>query len=389
LLATINSINLGLDEYIKNTILINLQALLRFCISLILILFGWGVLGPIVGIGMGFTLTACVGLSLIIFLTCSKYDAYDNNLHDFFRLKYYLLYGIPIYLSNLFNSIEGQLRGFLMVYFSSDINIGNYSTAFNFGILLNILATPISSTLFPAFSKINGIENKSSLESIYRLSIKYTSLFLIPISILIYLLSKDIVILLYGSLYEKAPAYLSLFMLSYLSVGIGRLVVVPLLNGQGYSNITLKMHIISLISSLILSLILMNKYDIFGLIISMIISQILSTLYGILQIKKRYDFSPPIRSTFRILISVFFSSVINYYILKILIFKNPFINILINSILFFSQYLFFCPLLGALNQTDLYNLEDLMKGLPFFEHIIKPFLEYERYILKKITGFKS
>ena len=68
----------------------------------------------------------------------------------------------------------------------------------NFSALISVLSYPISTALFPAFSKINLKSEKEEMKSLFKYSIKYVSLLVIPASIFTMVFSRELVYLIYG-----------------------------------------------------------------------------------------------------------------------------------------------------------------------------------------------
>lgn len=51
--------------------------------------------------------------------------------------------------------------------------IGNYQVAMNFMVLISFFTTPISTVLFPAFSKLSPERDEEALHTVFQSSIKY------------------------------------------------------------------------------------------------------------------------------------------------------------------------------------------------------------------------
>ncbi|MFH0896419.1 MAG: hypothetical protein V1850_00015 [Candidatus Bathyarchaeota archaeon] len=68
----------------------------------------------------------------------------------------------------------------------------------------------------------------------YSARVKYTAILLIPASLLITILSHELVYIFYGQSYNLAPSFLSLYILTFLYSGLGSMVLGHLLNGIGF-----------------------------------------------------------------------------------------------------------------------------------------------------------
>ena len=390
MLNTINSILIGLDEMGKTSFLRNIESISRSIFSPILIYIGLNITGALIGTGIGFLISSLIG---IIFLSKRLIFLNKNiNYNDFKKiLKNILYFGMPLYFSSLFQNIEIQLRRLLMAYNISNIDIGNYSTAMNFSLLIGILLTPITSSIFPAFSKLKIEEERSKLQNIFKISIKYTSLMVIPVSIILSILSKNIVLILYGNAYKKASFYLSMYLLSYLSTGIGRFIIPAFLNGQGETKRTLEIDIINLFISFALSAYLISKIGIPGVFIAITISQIISNIYGLNIIHKKYGISMSYISSLKVIITSLLSGLITIIVQRLVFLNNLILNTMIIGIVYLIALFITTPLTGTINLNDLNNIQNLTKEIIVIKPIIGVMLKLQKEIINirnKLKLFK-
>ena len=68
----------------------------------------------------------------------------------------------------------------MMAAYCSDAVIGNYRVATNFAVLLTFFTFPITTVLFPVFSKLNPLKDKQVLKSVFTTAAKYTAFLLVP-----------------------------------------------------------------------------------------------------------------------------------------------------------------------------------------------------------------
>jgi len=180
--------------------------------------------------------TAFVGLTLFFFRIYRKIKSEMKPLRRVFRntLSLMVKYGLPI-------SISGILGGFLVQFYSlllyrvvlDNVAIGNYSMAVNFVVFMAFLSGPISTTLFPAFSKLNPEKDGEVLKKVFQMSVKYASLLVVPASVALMVLSTPLIGTLFANKYSSAPMYVMLLAISGLYAGVGSLSIGSLLNGQG------------------------------------------------------------------------------------------------------------------------------------------------------------
>jgi O-antigen/teichoic acid export membrane protein len=278
----INSTFIGLDRMEKSGLLMNLQAIVNVASSVLLILLGFSTSGAILGIGVSVIFASSIGLIIIFARINPELTTGNGDNIDFIPgLKMMISYGMPLYVSTLMTSLLAPYQTLILTLFASNYEIGNYKTAMNFTVLITLLSYPIATSLFPAFSKMSIREHREPIEKMFKLSVKYASLLIMPASLLIALLSREAVWLLYGPSYWLAPDYLTLYILNFLCVGLGMFVLDGFFNGQGDTKATFRMNLVNFLPAVTLAPILTPYYGVLGLIGSIIISQLLSIIYGL------------------------------------------------------------------------------------------------------------
>lgn len=386
--AVLNSVSstfIGLDEAGKSSLLINVQAVVKAVATLSLIFLGIGVAGAVIGAGAGVVLAAASGATIILLHTCptlKRESIQSEDITVLQGLKTIISYGSPLYLSALILSLQTQIHRIILALYASNVSIGNFHTAMNFTALITVLATPIATTLFPAFSKLNLDRDRESIEKMFKLSVKYTSLIIIPASTAIALLSKNIVHTLYGSQYQTAPAYLTLYMLSFLLTTMGMYVIGALFNSQGDTRTTLKINLINLATSIPLALTLIPKHGVPGLITSILTAQLISTAYGLHQIQKKYDMNIEWTSSLKILAASLSSALPTYILLKWTPTTNPIYCLASGGIIYIVSLLILAPILGAINIADLENLEGLTNELPLIHPLVRYIIGIEKKVIE-------
>ena len=139
--------------------------------------------------------------------------------------KTMLAYGTPLSLSTIISGFQSQYYVFLLpiFYVTNNSAIGNYGIASTFVVLIAFFATPITTMLFPAFSKLNPQKDKETLQNVYQFSIKYASLLVVPVAALVMCLAEPAVSTLFGKTYSTAPLFLALLAIIYIFTAFGSL----------------------------------------------------------------------------------------------------------------------------------------------------------------------
>lgn len=380
---TLNSIFIGLDKTENSALLMNIQAITKAVSSPLLIILGMGAIGAILGAGLGFLLAAGTGIAVLFLHICpSLYSRNHGENVDFFQgLRLMVPYGMPLYLSTLVFSLLTLYQRFILAQFVSNVEIGNYTIAMNFSVLVTLLAYPIATSLFPAFSKLSIKKNRNMMEKMFKLSVKYTSLLVIPASFAVAVLSKEVVYTLYGSQYQLAPSYLVLYVLSFLCTGLGMLVVGNFFNGQGDTKTTLRISLANLGLSVPLAFTMTFLYGVPGLIISFLASQLLSTTYALFLVHKKYEVTIDLLSSVRTGVASLSSAILVYIFITFATIPIPIFKLAIGGSLYVTSFLVFAPLLRVINKVDIENLDELLKELAPIYPIAKWILNLEEKIL--------
>jgi len=251
--------------------------------------------------------------------------------------------------------------------------IGNYSIAINFTILLSFFVYPLQTVLFPAFSKLDPSKDKELLKTIFVSSIKYSSLFFVPVILAMMVLSAPMISTIYGQKWLSAPFFLTLYVAGNMVVLLGSLSFNRLLYAMGASKILLKLNIISLFVGVPLAFLVIPPLGIPGVILVSTIGGGVGTIMGIYWTWRRYETKADFRSSAKI----FFASIIAA--LATFLFLNAFtaaswIMLSVGALLFLFIYLIALPLVGGINRIDISNLRLMFSGIaPILKILEIPF----------------
>jgi O-antigen/teichoic acid export membrane protein len=166
--------------------------------------------------------------------------------------------------------------------------------------------------LFPAFSKLNPDKDKETLKIVFKSSIKYSSLLVIPPTIAVIALASPIVSALFGAKYADAPLFLALLAVNYLLTAFGQLSTLNLISGQGKTGFYLKLAIVNTVAGIALAVLLVPTFGVVGLIITTIFDGVPGLFISLHWIKKHYDATVDWASSAKLLISSGASGAIAY-----------------------------------------------------------------------------
>jgi putative peptidoglycan lipid II flippase len=274
-----------------------------------------------------------------------------------------LKYGLPI-------SIGAILTGFLTTFYSNILAvyvtdnslIGNYSVAVNFVVLISFVATPVTTMLLPAFSKLDYKKDKEVLKNVFQYSVKYAALIVVPVTLIVMSLAQPAIATIFRNQYTEAPLYLALSGIVYILSIFGTLSFGNLINSQGDTNFTLKLSILQAAIGFPLSFVLISQFGIIGLIVTSTIVGVPGLIWALIYIKKRYDVSIEWISSAKIFASSTIAGVITYLFVSWIPFSAP-IRLILGVILFVFIFLAAALVTGTINRNDIANVRQIVGGL--------------------------
>jgi len=380
----------GLDHMGQSALMTVLRDLVRLILSPVLIIVGFGVAGAIAGQVSGWAMAAALGLCLMlvhrrVLSTTPSDRSSENGLQE--NIKTMMVYGLPLYAGTLLGTILSQYQTIALAFFTTDAEIGNFRAAINFGSLIGVVATPVVTALFPAFSKLDLETRKEDLRRLFEYSVKYTTLLILPAAVVIAALSKDLIRVVYGSAYGLASTYLALYVGTFLLAGLGSQVVGSFLNGVGRTKDTLKITAVQLGIFLPTAPLMAWLFRVPGLIIALILSGLVSISYGLWLSTVRYGMRVDLKSSFAALVAALASAlpvllIVYYSVLPSLA------NVIIGGLLYLLAYLTLAPLFGAVKRTDLQTLAPILGQIRILRPPTSMVFEYMLRVLDVLDSRK-
>jgi O-antigen/teichoic acid export membrane protein len=364
-----SSILLGIGMAERSSTIPLFQSIFKLLISVTLVLFGLGVFGAIFGHLSGYIIAAIASFLLIRDFLSRRASGSLSSL---------LSYGLPLQLSSIMAAVVNQYTTLLLSSFT-DFEIGNYYAAVTFSSVLGIVISSISSSLLSTFSRTL----EGGIERMLKLSVKYSSLLIMPTTISLIIFSEDFVRIFFGSKYKLAPFYLSLLLLSYLPVSIGSLSIGSLLSSLGRTKIILIVSSLSYSIFLPLSYLLSNIFGVTGIIMAQISSSLVSvSLY--LLISRNLRVSIDLKSSMKVCVASIFPAIPVIAVGHFLI--SPLRIILLP--LYFFLYISLIPLI-LLEQADLEFLREVLSQIKLIGRASELILSYERKLMKIASDLRE
>jgi O-antigen/teichoic acid export membrane protein len=267
-------------------------------------------------------------------------------------------YSLPLFYSNILGGALNQIFNFMLPFYASKSTIGNYSAATSFTVLIGFFLTPLTTAMFPLFSKIN--KDDEVLDFIVKNIVRYETMLIFPIASGIIIFSDHLVSILYGGSYPQTPLFIKLQIIIFYIVGIGgRGALGTLLNSQKETRISLNSTIVFILIGAPLGFLLIPRYSVAGLQITIFVASLSKSLYILWWVSRNYEISLDYESLIKISFSCLFASIISIILIQIL-HSIVFLELLIGGVVLVVSYMGGVLVTGALNKKNIRDIKGLL-----------------------------
>lgn len=385
LLTAAQSSFIGFERMELNSLTNICQAIAKTVASPLLVFIGYGALGATLGYTISFIFAAISGLAMLYIAIIKRLKNRNHQKNSLSQtLKGMMHYGVPLSIASIISGFLVQFYAFLMAIYCTDAMIGNYQVATNFATLLTFFTIPISTVLFPVFSKINPQREPELFQTVFAASVKYTAVFLVPATAAVMVLSKPMICTLFGEKWAYAPFFLTLYVISNLFTIFGSLSLGSLLAGIGETKTQMKLSLITLTLGVPLALVLIPFAGIVGLITTSIVAGLPSLFLGLYWVWKHCKVKVDIKSSAKILAASSIAALTTFLTTGVIPYAD-WIKLAVGCITFIITYIVAAPVLGAIEKADVANLKMLFSGLGVVSRLLGIPL-YAMEIVQRVLG---
>ena len=372
LMSAVQAAFTGMEKLAPNSLTLVCQSAIKTVLVLGLVILGLGAYGATVGTTTASLIAGLIGVLLMwtIYKDLPKPIKGDDGLRIAENIRVMFRYGLPLSLSSILSGFLAQFYSFLIPIYATDLMIGNYSVATNFIVLITFFATPITTMMFPAFSKLDPQKENETLQNVFQYSVRYSALIVVPVATAIMVLAQPAVSTLFGDKYSEAPLFLSLLAITYLYVAFGSLSTGNLINSQGETKLNLKLTLITLAIGFTLSLILIPQFGITGLIATMLTAGLPSLMISLRWIGKHYTVTVDWTSSAKIILSSSVAAAAAYTLMSLLGFSS-WIELVIGLAIFLLTFLLSILLTRAIDKSDMDNLKEMTRELGSINKVLR------------------
>ncbi len=384
LTKTVQSVFIGFEKMALHSLTHVFQSTLKTLLMISLVVLSLGVYGAILGQIIAYCAAALVSLALLYFAIIIKLRKKEYHFNFFSTIKTMLSFGLPLSIAIILSGVLAQFYVFITAIYTSDLMVSNYAMAINFGSLVSVFASSVATIMFPTFSKIQGTDDPQTLRSVFRYSVKYTSLLIVPLTFAVIALANPGVESLFQDEFEFTSLFLSLYVLTFLYSAIGNLSAGSLIKSQGKTKVNMKITLLTFIIGIVLSLVLIPSFQVLGLLAVHIFSGLPGIIIALWWINKNYQATVDWVSSVKIVGISALSATLTYFVINHFNLSS-WIGLLVGTPVFLGTYIIGAPLIGAINYGDTKNLKDAVKSLGPLAFVIDALL----YLIEKISKAKQ
>lgn len=354
----------GIEKMELNSIMLVFQSIIKAVIMITLVVVGFSTSGAVDGYTVGTVMAGLIGVALV----WTQYKNLPKLSNVKLEIKAYtqtmLAYGTPLSLSTIISSFQTQFYTFLLpiFYLTNNSAIGNYGIAVTFVVLVTFFSTPITTMMFPAFSKLDPQKDKETLKYVFQYSIKYASLLVVPVAALVMCLAEPAVSTLFGETYSTASLFLALLAITYIYTAFGSLSTGNFINGQGKTTFNLYLTLVTAAIGFPMGYFLILRFGVMGLIVTSLVAGIPSMVISLYWIRKHYGLTVDWSSSAKILVSSGIAAALTYVLVTELPFSN-WLRLIVGLVFFSLVYVAAALLTQTINKSDIENLRGMTSDI--------------------------
>jgi O-antigen/teichoic acid export membrane protein len=353
----------GLETMHLYSITLIIQSLVKTGLIVGLVALGLGTVGAVTGYSAGVLIAGLTGVLLMWIMYKSLPQPTGSKLEMFRTIKTMFNYGLPVSIGSILTTFLSQFYTIILaIYVTNNVIIGNYSLAVLFSVLITFFATPVTTMLFPAFSKLDPQRDNETLRNVFQYSVKYAALIVVPVTAIVMALAQPGIGTIFGNAYAEAPLFLALSSITFLYSAFGSLSAGSLINGQGYTAYNMWLSVLTVFIGFPLSLVLISNFGVIGLIVASLIVSLPSLFLSLRFIKNRFGVSLDWVSSFKILFSSAIAGILTYMLTFELAFSDP-IRLVIGIIAFCVIFIAAALFTGTVKRADLISMREITDSL--------------------------
>ncbi len=290
------------------------EALVNIAEGVIMLGFGFPALylgKGVIGLAWAYFLTYII-IFIFSFLIIIKKFAKPKFEIDFSFWKYLMKAAIPVGLATVFFTIYSNLDTVLLSLMKGDEPVGWYNAGYKLVNTIRFFPTMFFWAIFPVMSEFY----KSSIESlkkVFRKSIQYLFLLILPAGVGTTILAPKIIPLFFGEGFEPAILVLQILIWVVVLISLSRVATYCLV-AIDKQKITIYIFGIGLVINIILNLILIPKFSYIGAAIAIITAEFIILLLALFFIVQNLKVNPFPAQVFKVIMAALLMGLLTWFL---------------------------------------------------------------------------
>jgi stage V sporulation protein B len=357
-----------------------LEQIFTLIIASILVILGWYAAGAVLGTALGF-FVSLIG-SYLLFKRDVK-DAYLNQefskisfREELSLMKEILKFSIPVVISGIAEIFLYDTGTFFIGMFLPTLFAGFYTNASAIARIPLILANSVSTSILPATSEADSLNDEKLLKMYMHQSYRYTTVTSLPVSAFIMVYAVPMMVLLFGNDYAKGSDALWILVARMFFFSI-YLIACSMCQGLGKPTFPMYSLIIGALVNVVFSYILIPLYDISGAAIATTIATFVLMVLTVGELTKLSKIHPPYKD----LLKMFVAAGVMIFVMYLL--PHTIIGMFVGLVLGSMAYIIVILLLKAIKVEDIVFIEHFVnRSGPLKKYLMK-FVYYAKIYLQE------
>lgn len=349
------------------------------------VLLGYGAIGALIAMVIANFAYLGVGLAVSTKAVLDNTEKQKRKITYRATAKRLVRFGLPLGLSNSFSTFVGQVINLIILRFVSLNSYGLYSVALSAAGLMNSISDPIISITFPVYSRIKSLQEKEVLQTVYRQSVRYSALIILPFSLFFIVFGRPFLTLFFGVEYSSGGIFLTGLSLFWLMVGMGW--TKNLLTSQGYSKYTGTIGILTSLIGVAIAITIVPTLGLLAYVLLFNLSFMPGYILMVNRAKSDLGVPPPYGYVKRIYLALLLSALASVGFL----FLNlaPVVEVVGGAFVVVASFVFFAAIVRALTRADPVNLRNMISSQPMVAKIANPLISIIARVVKFLQPEKS
>jgi O-antigen/teichoic acid export membrane protein len=276
-----DAIFIGLRRFKQLTLLTLLSSVIRFIVGPLLVFYGFGVNGAVLGYVLSFGIS-----SLLMFYVVSGYFSWRSK--EKVNMREAASYGFYVGIINLTAAILVWTDSFLIGFFMDPLNVGFYRIAITIALAIASFLAVANRAFFPAMAHLEAIGDRRRLQHFFDKAMEYGAFLSMPAVFGLALLAGPMVKIFFGNQYMQAvPALVVLSYMCFDTLVSG--FVNSLFSALKKPDVVAKILCAFVVVNVLLNLALLPVLGIVGAAIAVVATRISSFIISVFLLRRMFS----------------------------------------------------------------------------------------------------